>query len=223
MFVYLLFVYVSIYIVFFCFSFKLNTLINWICISCISSSLTLIWLHYGKKKNKSSNQVLFYDPLTNTNSCNCRYNFNINCSLPTCSSSKTREILLCLQRVQKSLDICMFAISNESITKVIIAAYNRGISVRIIVCNCVLIKSKQINMLKHAGIRIKYQENYHSSYMHHKFVIVDSTWLIQGSMNWTHQATYGNWENVLITDLQSLVIPFSIGFEKTWENTIFVP
>jgi len=78
-------------------------------------------------------------------------------------------------------------------------------------------------MFLEVGIKIKYQKNRETSYMHNKFAIVDSTWLIQGSMNWTHQATYGNWESVIITDLQSLIIPFSIGFEKIWQKTILVP
>jgi len=117
----------------------------------------------------------------------------------------------------------MFAISNEPIADEIIAAHRRGLLIRIVVSNCVLLYSKEIKMFKQFGIRIKYQENHQTSYMHNKYAIVDSRCLIQGSMNWTHQATYGNWESVVITDLQSLVIPFSIGFEKTWKNTILVP
>jgi len=117
----------------------------------------------------------------------------------------------------------MFAISNKPIANEIIAAHKRGVLIRIIVSNCILFESKEIKNLKRTGIELKYQENYSSSYMHHKFAIVDSTWLIQGSMNWTHQATYGNWESAIITDLQSLIIPFSIGFEKTWEKTILIP
>jgi len=120
------------------------------------------------------------------------------------------------------MDICMFAISNKSIAKEIINAHERGVLIRVIVSNCILLESKEIEKLKKIGIRLKYQENYNSSYMHNKFAIVDSTWLIQGSMNWTHQATYGNWENSIITNLQSLIIPFSIGFEKTWEKTILI-
>jgi len=147
----------------------------------------------------------------------------MNCSSPNCSSFKTKEIILGLQKARKTMDICMFAISNKPISKEIIDAHKRGVLVRIIVSNCILFESKEIKVLIKTGIKLKYQENYNSSYMHHKFAIVDSTWLIQGSMNWTHQATYGNWENFIITDLQSLIIPFSKGFEKTWEKTIFVP
>ncbi|XP_022166844.1 mitochondrial cardiolipin hydrolase-like isoform X2 [Myzus persicae] len=198
-----------------------NTLIEWLCISSISSALTLIWLHYGKKRTKNCTKVLFYNPNTKPN-CNCLYSFDIHCVSPNCSSFKTREIILCLQKARKTMDICMFAISNKPIAKEIIDAHKRGVLVRIIVSNCILFESKEIKVLKKTGIKLKYQKDFNSSYMHNKFAIIDSTWLIQGSMNWTHQATYGNWESCIITDLQSLIVPFAIGFEKTWAKTIFV-
>lgn len=204
-------------------SFMSTTLINWICISCISSSLTLIWLHYGKKRTNNSIKVLFYDPVIKSTNCNCRNSFSLNCLSPNCSSVKMKEIILCLRKAKKSMDICVFAISNKPIANEVVAAHQRGILIRIIISNCILVYSHEIKMFLKVGIIIKYQENKQTSYMHNKFAIVDSTWLIQGSMNWTHQATYGNWESVLITDLQSLIIPFSIGFEKTWQKTILVP
>lgn len=199
-----------------------DTLTTWICISCISSSLTFTWLNYRKKRTNNCTKVLFYNPINKT-TCSCLHSFNIKCLSPNCSSSKTREIILCLQSARKSMDICMFAISNEPIANEIIAAHKRGILIRIIVSNCILFESDEIKNLKRTGIKIKYQENYNSSYMHHKFAIVDYIWLIQGSMNWTHQATYGNWESSIITNLQSLIIPFTIGFEKTWKKTILIP
>lgn len=196
-------------------------LINWICISSVSASLTFIWLHYGKKRTKNCTKVLFYEPII-YRTCNCIRTFDINCLSENCSSFKTREIILCLRKARKTMDICIYSISNKPIAEEIIAAYKRGVLIRIIVSNCILYESKEIKIFKKIGITLKYQDNNDSSYMHHKFAIVDSAWLIQGSMNWTHQATYGNWENTIITDLQSLVIPFSIGFEKTWEKTILV-
>ncbi|XP_003247580.1 mitochondrial cardiolipin hydrolase [Acyrthosiphon pisum] len=198
-----------------------NTLINWICVSCISSSLTLIWLKYGKRRTKNCTKVLLYEPIDKT-TCNCLQSFTVECLSPNCSSSKTKEILLCLKSARKTMDICMFAISNKPIANEIIAAHKRGVLVRVVVCNCILFESKEIQNLKNIGIKLKYQEDFKSSYMHHKFAIIDSKWLIQGSMNWTHQATYGNWESSIITDLQSLVIPFTKGFEKTWEKTILI-
>uniref|UniRef100_A0A2S2NIK6 Mitochondrial cardiolipin hydrolase n=1 Tax=Schizaphis graminum TaxID=13262 RepID=A0A2S2NIK6_SCHGA len=205
------------------YSFVSNTLIKWICVSCISSTLTLIWLHYGKKRIKNSTKVLFYDPTIKSTNCRCRYSFNIDCLSPNCSSVKTKEIILCLRKAKKSMDICVFAISNKPISNEILAAHKQGILIRIIISNCILINSNEIQMFIKNGIKLKYQENYKNSYMHNKFAIIDSTWLIHGSMNWTHQATYGNWESVIITDLPSLIIPFSIGFEKTWQKNSFIP
>lgn len=188
---------------------------NWICVSCVSASLTLMWLYFDKKKRKNNTKVLFYDPLSNT-SCQCRHHFNIECPFANCSSLKTKEIINCLQNAKKSIDVCVYTISNEPIASTVIAAYLRGVQVRCVVSNCILLNSKEIQQFKSIGIKVKYQSDSQNSYMHQKFSIVDSTWLIHGSMNWTHQATFDNWESVLITDIPSLVNAFSEGFEKTW-------
>lgn len=190
-------------------------LINYFCLSCISASLTLIWLHYGKATNTNNTKVLFYNPF-DSKKCQCENVFDSQCSAPVCSYIKTREIVNCLQNAKKSIDICVFAISNEPISKTIIDAHNRGIPIRIIISNCVLSNSKEVNYFKSIGIEVKYQKNEQTSYMHNKYSVVDSTWLIQGSMNWTHQATIKNWESVVITDIQSLVKIFTKSFEKTW-------
>ena len=35
--------------------------------------------------------------------------------------------------------------------------------------------------------------------MHHKFAIIDSSILLNGSFNWTERAVYGNCENLVIS------------------------
>ena len=56
-----------------------------------------------------------------------------------------------------------------------------------------------------------------SSYlMHHKFVLIDGTILINGSFNWTRQAISGNQENLLITNNEKLVNCYLKEFEKLW-------
>lgn len=189
-------------------------MIKYFCVSCVSTSLTLIWLRYVKAKNNNT-KVLFYNPLDNKE-CQCKIVFDIQCSVALCSSIKTREIINCLQNARKSIDICVFAISNEPISNAIINAYTRGVPIRIIISNCVLSTSKEVDHFKSIGIKIKYQKDSQKSFMHNKYTIVDSTKLIQGSMNWTRHATFENWENVIITDIQSLVKAYANNFEKIW-------
>lgn len=197
-----------------------KTLINWICVSSVSFSLTMIWLRYYKKKSNKKFNVMFYNPFNKTN-CKCRYNFNLNCPVTTCSSFNTREIIFCLRNAKETIDICMYAISNKTITNEIIAAHSRGVPIRIISSNCVLINSNEIKMLQRINIPIKSQPNPNNSFMHHKFCIVDSTWLIHSSLNWTHQGTFDNWESLLITNSESLIKEFSKCFETMWTNFSF--
>lgn len=133
-----------------------------------------------------------------------------------CSFKNTREIIKCIQNAKISIDVCVFTISNMEISNAIMDAHSRGVYIRIIISNCILKNVKEIQNFLNAGIALKYQNRYNTNYMHNKYAIIDSTWLINGSMNWTHQGTFLNWENVLITNSQILVIEYSKYFDKTW-------
>lgn len=192
-------------------------LINWICVSSVSFSLTMVWLRYYKKKSNTKFNVMFYNPFIQTSrTCRCRYNFSLHCPVTTCPSLNTREIIFCLRNAKKTIDVCMFAISNKPITSEIMAAQSRGVVIRIIISDCVLKNSSEIGMLSRVNIPIKLQPNGNNSFMHHKFCIVDSTWLIHSSLNWTHQGTFDNWESLFITNSESLLKEFSKGYETIW-------
>lgn len=42
--------------------------------------------------------------------------------------------------------------------------------------------------------------------------------VITGSTNWTMQAMSGNWDNMLMTSLPELVIPFQLEFQRLWRD-----
>lgn len=42
--------------------------------------------------------------------------------------------------------------------------------------------------------------------------------LITGSTNWTMQAMSGNWDNMVVTSLPELVIPFQLEFQRLWRD-----
>lgn len=66
-------------------------------------------------------------------------------------------------------------------------------------------------------IGIKVRTRCSESLMHHKFAIVDNELLINGSFNWTEQATFGNWENVIITTVPvKMVKSYVDHFEVLW-------
>lgn len=120
-----------------------------------------------------------------------------------------------LSRARGRADICVFTITDDRIAHAILAAHERGVSVRIITDN-----DKQydggsdVARLRRAGIALKVDESEH--HMHHKFAVLDGATLLNGSYNWTRSASAFNEENLIVTGERELVRIFSQHFEKMW-------
>merc|ERR1712227_847499 len=52
--------------------------------------------------------------------------------------------------------------------------------------------------------------------MHNKFMIVDKTFLVTGSFNWTFQAGKSNQENVVVLDGDYYIQKYCEEFNKLW-------
>jgi mitochondrial cardiolipin hydrolase len=124
-------------------------------------------------------------------------------------------ILAELGRARRTADLCVFTISDDRITAAILAAFARGVAVRIITDN-----EKQydagsdIERLRRAGIALKVDESEH--HMHHKFAVLDGLTLLNGSFNWTRSASKFNEENLIVTSEAALVGTFSRHFAGMW-------
>ena len=129
---------------------------------------------------------------------------------------RDKIISLCNSAVS-ALEICVFTISDDRITSAILAAHQRGATVRIISDQE---KSKDdgsdIKYLQQAGVPIKLDNSEH--HMHHKFGIVDGSALINGSFNWTRSASEYNNENIVVTYENRLINEFSAVFEALWST-----
>lgn len=126
-----------------------------------------------------------------------------------------KAIINFCHQAQKTLDICVFTISDDKLTKAIYDAHKRGVAVRIITDND---KSEDlgsdVDYLLAKGIPLKMDETpYH---MHHKYALADQHKLLNGSFNWTRSATQKNEENILITNDQTLVKDYQSHFEALW-------
>eukprot|EP00668_Euglena_longa_P006025 GGOE01007139.1.p1 GENE.GGOE01007139.1~~GGOE01007139.1.p1 ORF type:complete len:207 (+),score=61.66 GGOE01007139.1:62-682(+) len=124
----------------------------------------------------------------------CR--FGDNCRFAHKPTNLTR---LCdqLKAAKTSIDICVFNITCDFITRQIVDAHKRGVHVRIISDDAqAQTKNSDIPELRDAGIPVRTDKS--PTHMHHKFCIIDNKVLINGSFNWTVQAVTGNAENVVI-------------------------
>lgn len=125
---------------------------------------------------------------------------------------KIRE--LCRQ-ARRSVDICVYTISDDQLSEEIVACHRRGIVVRVISDNDKQFdEGSDIQWLQRQGVPLRIDDSpYH---MHHKFALFDGRLLLNGSFNWTRSATTGNEENLLVIDHPALLAAYAAEFETLW-------
>lgn len=122
-----------------------------------------------------------------------------------------------LSQAKKSIDICVYTISDEKLAKCLIAMHKRGIKVRIITDNHKMQDAgSQIKSMAREGVSVKIDNSkYH---MHNKFGIIDDRIIFTGSYNWTYTAQQHNQENLILTTNYTIVHKFMDEFAALWES-----
>ena len=122
-----------------------------------------------------------------------------------------------ITQAKKTLDVCMFTMTNDKLYKAVLAAKKNGVNVRVITDDeCVKQLGSDIYKLVINDVPVKTDDNvqYH---MHHKFVIIDSKVILTGSFNWTVQAVKNNNENVLILYNIDIANDYTNEFNRLWK------
>lgn len=127
----------------------------------------------------------------------------------------------CVQRIcslirgtRAFLEICVFTITDNRISREIADAHRRGVQVRIISDDDKsLDRGSDIERLAEEGIPVALD---HTGHMHHKFALFDRARVVSGSYNWTRGAADENHENILVSDDPGLAERFLEEFEKLW-------
>lgn len=123
-----------------------------------------------------------------------------------------------LRAAQRSVDICVFTITDDRISDLIIDTGKRGVSVRIISDNdkATDLGSDVFQLQNEEGIEVRMDRTEH--HMHHKYAVFDSAILLTGSYNWTRSAAQYNAENLLVTQDRRLLTSFGAAFEELWRD-----
>ncbi len=130
---------------------------------------------------------------------------------PDCEDNIVAE----LERA-KTIDIAVYSITNEKIGNAIIAAHNRGARVRIITDRLMAQHhSSLVKTFSDAGIPVL--TSHGVKIEHNKFTIFDGKTVVNGSYNWTANATKYNSENCTFFD-QPASKKFSARFEELWQK-----
>ena len=116
---------------------------------------------------------------------------------------------------RQTLDICVFTITDDRISNLIVAAHKRGVKVRIITDNeKAYDPGSDVPRFRESGIPVVVDES--PFHMHHKFAIFDGRSLLNGSYNWTRGAAAQNEENIVDTDDARLIGKFQHEFDALW-------
>jgi len=134
------------------------------------------------------------------------------------SDGNNYEIFLqYLSSPKKTLDVCVFTITDDSAANILIDLHKKGIKVRVITDDDQSASTgSDIKTIKNAGIPTKMDSTpYH---MHNKYAIIDGVLLLNGSYNWTSTANTKNNENMIVTNNKKLVASFGQYFEQLWKQ-----
>ncbi|WP_363799436.1 phospholipase D-like domain-containing protein [Lysobacter firmicutimachus] len=127
---------------------------------------------------------------------------------------KLRE--LC-RGAKRSLDICVYTISDDRLAEEIVACHRRGIAVRVLSDNDKKFdEGSDVLRLRELGVPVRIDDS--PFHMHHKFAVFDGRVLANGSFNWTRSATTSNEENLVVTDDANLLRCFVGQFEALWRK-----
>ena len=126
-----------------------------------------------------------------------------------------RKIIDLCHQAKQSIDICVFTISDDTLSEAIYKAHQRGIKVRIITDND---KSgdlgSDVDDLAAKGVNVRMDQS--PNHMHHKFAVFDNAILLNGSFNWTRSASRYNQENIVVSGEVAIVDDFQRKFEALW-------
>jgi mitochondrial cardiolipin hydrolase len=129
----------------------------------------------------------------------------------TCRNVIIRQI----ESATKQLNICVFTISDDSITNSLLTAHQKGVNIKLITDNDKSFDvGSDIEQLARAGIAVKMDNT--PNHMHHKFMVADQRTLLTGSYNWTLSAARYNHENILVTREAGAVKSFTTQFDQLW-------
>jgi phosphatidylserine/phosphatidylglycerophosphate/cardiolipin synthase-like enzyme len=127
------------------------------------------------------------------------------------------RIISRLNTARRTIDICVFTITDDRIATAVLAAHKRGVNVRIVTDNeKEFDEGSDIQRFRDAGIPMRVDRT--PAHMHHKFALFDRARLINGSYNWTRSAAANNEENITDTGDPALLASFQREFDALWDK-----
>jgi phosphatidylserine/phosphatidylglycerophosphate/cardiolipin synthase-like enzyme len=122
-----------------------------------------------------------------------------------------------LRDAARTVDICVFTITDDRITDEIVTALGRGVQLRII-SDDEKAEDSGSDIVRLRGLGVPVRCDRTANHMHHKFAIFDRATLVTGSYNWTRSAAEYNEENLVVQYDASLIRQFQTAFDDLWQQ-----
>jgi len=124
-----------------------------------------------------------------------------------------KNVIAAINSAQK-MEIAVYSITNQNITDAIIAAHNRGATIRIVTDKQMAKgKGSSVEKIRSAGIPVLTNKKHKIE--HNKFAVFDDVHVVSGSYNWTTNASKFNSENCIFFDQPDK--EYSHRFEYLWD------
>ncbi|MGL4736607.1 MAG: phospholipase D-like domain-containing protein [Cellulosilyticaceae bacterium] len=135
------------------------------------------------------------------------------------STPLDEKLIIQINQAKSTLDIAIYTITKKEIVNAIIAAKERGVTVRLI-CDKEQIHTpaEHDDILNFQSHQIPIKINSHAGLMHLKITIIDHTTILFGSYNYTKAATLLNDELLVLLDDALIAKDFSQQFETMWQD-----
>ncbi len=130
-----------------------------------------------------------------------------------------RRIVSLTAECRESLDVCVFTVTHDPITRALLDAHQRGVRVRVIGDDEKSAEpGSDLRVLAAAGIEVRTDAE--PAHMHHKFAIFDGRVVLTGSYNWTRAAAEANQDNVLVSDDPRAIAAYAEIFARVWDEGV---
>ena len=132
------------------------------------------------------------------------------------------ELMQRINGAQRSIDIAAFEFDLTPVAEALIAARNRGVTVRWITDDEHGIDADseaghgQFRMMREAGIQVRDDDR--EGLMHNKYIIFDEASLWTGSTNLTQNGMFRNDNNVMIFDSPAIADIYQRDFNELWRG-----
>ncbi len=133
------------------------------------------------------------------------------------------RVAAAIDTAQNTIDIAAFELNNVVITDALVAAHERGVTVRVVTDDEHGLEDDDSTIveLELAGIPIVDDER--SALMHNKFIIIDGITVWLGSMNYTMNGVYRNNNNAISLRSRRAVEVYQAEFNEMFERHEFGP